>query len=228
MAAPTGAALAGDTQAQLQAQMDEFTARVQAFVDGHSSQAEERRQAPEASSVAFALPSKQLVLFTDTPAVWKDLVAQVSFFQVRVDLLATSALLPASPEPALLLGGAAWYGLLSVLWCAVFMFQPVQQNLAQLYRVLGDYLRLKASLFEPVRGVDVEVRRLALAQLNGQVVNALNIAKERSSAGSTPAAAACAWTATCACISWRRTYTNAPAPATTPMARWWRPSSTAT
>ena len=89
---------------------------------------------------------------------------------------------PESPwawlEPALLLGGAAWYGLLSVLWCAVFMFQPVQQNLAQLYRVLGDYLRLKASLFEPVRGVDVEVRRLALAQLNGQVVNALNIAKE--------------------------------------------------
>ena len=81
-------------------------------------------------------------------------------------------------EPALLLGGAAWYGLLSVLWCAVFMFQPVQQNLAQLYRVLGDYLRLKASLFEPVRGVDVEVRRLALAQQNGQVVNALNIAKE--------------------------------------------------
>lgn len=58
------------------------------------------------------------------------------------------------------------------------MFQPVQQNLAQLYRVLGDYLRLKASLFEPVRGVDVEMRRLALAQHNSQVVTALNIAKE--------------------------------------------------
>lgn len=81
-------------------------------------------------------------------------------------------------EPALFLAGAAAYGLLSVLWCALFMFQPVQQNLAQLYRVLGDYLRLKASLFEPVRGVDVEMRRLALAQQNSQVVTALNIAKE--------------------------------------------------
>jgi diguanylate cyclase (GGDEF)-like protein len=107
MAAATGAALASDTQAQLQAQMDEFTARVQAFVEGHSSQSEERRQSPEVSPVAFALPSKQLVLFTDTPVVWKDLVAQVSFFQVKVDLLATDQLLPASPEPALLLVDAA-------------------------------------------------------------------------------------------------------------------------
>lgn len=107
MAAPAGAVLVGDTQVQLQAQLDEFAARIQAFVDGHSSQSEERRQAPDAASVVFALPSKQLVLFTDTPAVWKDLVAQVSFFQVQVDLLATSAVLPASPEPALLLVDAA-------------------------------------------------------------------------------------------------------------------------
>jgi len=81
-------------------------------------------------------------------------------------------------EPMLLVGGAAWYGLLSVLWCACFPHQPVQQNLAQLYRVLGDYLRLKASLFEPVRGINQEVKRLALAQRNGTVVNALNTAKE--------------------------------------------------
>ncbi|WP_394790891.1 YccS family putative transporter [Rhodoferax sp.] len=81
-------------------------------------------------------------------------------------------------EPALLLGGATWYGLLSVLWCALFRHQPVQQNLAQLYRVLGGYLKLKATLFEPVRGVDQEVKRLALAQRNGAVVTALNTTKE--------------------------------------------------
>jgi YccS/YhfK family integral membrane protein len=81
-------------------------------------------------------------------------------------------------EPLLLVGGAAWYGLLSVLWCACFPHQPVQQNLAALFRVLGDYLRLKASLFEPVRGINQEVKRLALAQRNGAVVNALNVAKE--------------------------------------------------
>ena len=81
-------------------------------------------------------------------------------------------------EPALLLAGATWYGLLSVLWTAVFRHQPVQQNLAVVYRALGGYLRLKASFFEPVRGIDQEVKRLALAQRNGEVVKALNTAKE--------------------------------------------------
>ncbi|WP_325341152.1 YccS family putative transporter [Xylophilus sp.] len=80
--------------------------------------------------------------------------------------------------PTLLLAGAAWYGLLSVAWCALFPHQPVRQNLVRLYEALGDYLRLKASLFEPVRGVDVERRRLALAQYNGRVVAALNATKE--------------------------------------------------
>ena len=81
-------------------------------------------------------------------------------------------------EPVLLLTGAAWYGLLSVLWSALFRHQPVQQNLAVLFRALGGYLRLKATLFEPVRGIDQEVKRLALAQRNGDVVKALNTAKE--------------------------------------------------
>jgi YccS/YhfK family integral membrane protein len=81
-------------------------------------------------------------------------------------------------EPALLLAGAGWYGLLSVLWCALFTHQPVQQKLARLFHLLGDYLELKASLFEPVHGADVEGRRLELAQLNGKVVAALNAAKE--------------------------------------------------
>ncbi|OVZ61266.1 TIGR01666 family membrane protein [Pigmentiphaga sp. NML080357] len=81
-------------------------------------------------------------------------------------------------EPALLMAGAAWYGALSVLWSALFAHQPVQQRLAGLYAVLGDYLVLKAALFEPVRGIDVEARRLELAQLNSKVVAALNAAKE--------------------------------------------------
>ncbi len=81
-------------------------------------------------------------------------------------------------EPALLVAGAAWYGVLSVLWAAVFVHQPVQQALARLYLLLGDYLRVKASLLEPVRGLDVERRRLSLAQINGGVVRELNLVKE--------------------------------------------------
>lgn len=81
-------------------------------------------------------------------------------------------------EPALLLAGAGWYGLLSVLWCALFLHQPVQQNLAQLMRELERYLRLKSTLFEPVRDQQGEVRRIQLAQQSGRVVMALNQAKE--------------------------------------------------
>ncbi|WP_407293067.1 YccS family putative transporter [Stutzerimonas zhaodongensis] len=81
-------------------------------------------------------------------------------------------------DPMLLLAGATWYGLLSVVWNALFAHQPVQQGLARLYRELGQYYKLKAALFEPVRQLDVEERRLQLAQQNGRVVSALNAAKE--------------------------------------------------
>lgn len=91
---------------------------------------------------------------------------------------AAEALPGAWPVPVLLVAGAAWYGLLSVGWCALFPHAPVRQNLAQLYAQLGAYLRLKASLFEPVRAVDLERRRMALAQTNGQVVACLNAVKE--------------------------------------------------
>ncbi|AZF07789.1 YccS family putative transporter [Pseudomonas sp. R5-89-07] len=81
-------------------------------------------------------------------------------------------------EPLLLVAGAAWYGVLSVLWQALFSNQPVQQSLARLFRELGRYLKLKSSLFEPIRQLDVQARRLELAQQNGRVVAALNAAKE--------------------------------------------------
>jgi YccS/YhfK family integral membrane protein len=82
------------------------------------------------------------------------------------------------PEPLLLVAGAAWYGLLSVLWQAAFANQPVQHSLARLFRELGLYLKLKAALFEPLRQLDVAQRRLDLARQNGRVVAALNASKE--------------------------------------------------
>mgnify|MGYP003149679582 FL=1 len=78
----------------------------------------------------------------------------------------------------LLLTGAAWYGAISVVWCALFSRQPVKQSMARVYKALGEFLILKSALFEPVRGVDVEARRVALARQNGKVVDALNQAKE--------------------------------------------------
>jgi YccS/YhfK family integral membrane protein len=77
-----------------------------------------------------------------------------------------------------LLGGAAWYGLVSVLWAAAWPKPTVRHRLSRLYALLGEYLRLKSRLLEPVGDTDLAGRRLALALHNGRVVDALNSTKE--------------------------------------------------
>jgi len=77
-------------------------------------------------------------------------------------------------EPALLVVGAGWYGVLALAWNAVFVHRPVRHSLARLYAVLGDYLDCKARLFEPVGGIDIAARRTDLAHINARVVAALN------------------------------------------------------
>ncbi|HEX2009784.1 MAG TPA: FUSC family membrane protein, partial [Roseateles sp.] len=94
---------------------------------------------------------------------------------------------------ALLLAGAAWHGLISVLWAAALPMVPVRQNLADVYRALGAYLKLKSGLLEPVRDADLEGRRLALALHNGRVVELLNRCKESLFSRIGPAAAPPAW-----------------------------------
>lgn len=77
-------------------------------------------------------------------------------------------------EPALLLAGAAWYGVLSLLWSALSPQQALRLSLARLFDALADYLGGKAALFAPVHGVDRDALQLALAMRNEQVVQALN------------------------------------------------------
>ncbi|WP_417330546.1 YccS family putative transporter [Halomonas cupida] len=81
-------------------------------------------------------------------------------------------------EPLLLVLGAAWYGIISVIWCALFSRHPIKLSIAKVFRELGVYLHLKAALFAPLRDVDLEGQRLALAQQNRRVVEALNHSKE--------------------------------------------------
>lgn len=78
----------------------------------------------------------------------------------------------------LILGGAMWYGVCSILWFAALPQQPVHARLSKLYALLGEYLRLKAQLLEPIREIDQAERRMALVIQNGKVVKALNSTKE--------------------------------------------------
>jgi YccS/YhfK family integral membrane protein len=78
----------------------------------------------------------------------------------------------------LMLAGAAWYGVVSVLWSVATPRAAVRFRMAKLYAVMGEYLRLKALMLEPVRDEDLERRRLDLALHNGRVVSALNATKD--------------------------------------------------
>ncbi len=83
-----------------------------------------------------------------------------------------------STSTPLMLAGAVWYGLVSVLWSAVMPQAPVRHRLSKLYALLGQYLHLKAQLLAPVREVDLAQRRMALVLHNARVVDALNATKE--------------------------------------------------
>ncbi|GAA0242788.1 YccS family putative transporter [Rhodanobacter caeni] len=77
-------------------------------------------------------------------------------------------------EPARMLAGAAWYGVLSLLWSALSPQQAVRHALARLFNALADQLDGKAALFLPLRGRDDQALQLELARRNENVVTALN------------------------------------------------------
>ena len=80
-------------------------------------------------------------------------------------------------QPVLLLSGASWYGLLSLIWQLLWPNQPVQQSLAAVFAELALYLDSKSKLFEPVSNLVPQPLRLEAAAKNAQVVTALNTAK---------------------------------------------------
>ncbi|TXJ00766.1 MAG: TIGR01666 family membrane protein [Aquabacterium sp.] len=97
---------------------------------------------------------------------------------IYVAMSARTSRLHALDVTPLMLAGAAWYGLVSVLWAALLPQPPVRHRLSQLYALLGEYLHLKAQLLEPVRDADRAQRRMALALHNGRVVESLGGTKE--------------------------------------------------
>jgi YccS/YhfK family integral membrane protein len=80
-------------------------------------------------------------------------------------------------EPLLILAGAAWYGVLSLLWSALYPQQALRHSLARIFHALANQLDSKAALFLPLHGRDHQALQLALAQRNEQVVAALNDAR---------------------------------------------------
>ena len=80
-------------------------------------------------------------------------------------------------QPLMLLSGAAWYYLMSMIWSAFWPMQPVQQSLATVFLQLANYLESKSQLFHPVTNLTPQPHRIEEARLNAATVMALNTCK---------------------------------------------------
>ncbi|MEZ8104358.1 YccS family putative transporter [Vibrio cortegadensis] len=80
-------------------------------------------------------------------------------------------------QPLLLLSGTAWYFFMSMIWHIFWPMQPVQQNLANVFLEVANYLESKAKLFHPVTDLTPQPLRINEARLNASTVTALNNCK---------------------------------------------------
>jgi len=80
-------------------------------------------------------------------------------------------------QPLLLLSGAAWYYFMSMIWQIIWPMQPVQQNLANVFAEIANYMDSKSELFHPVRDLTPQPFRITEAKLNASTVLALNTCK---------------------------------------------------
>lgn len=78
-------------------------------------------------------------------------------------------------QPALLVTGAAWYGLISTISFLLFPARQVQDQLSQSYSSLGDFLFAKSNLFDVDMTPDsYQQSMITLSMENGKLVSIFN------------------------------------------------------
>ena len=80
-------------------------------------------------------------------------------------------------QPALLLLGAVWYNLLTLIGHLLFPIRPLQENISRCFAQLASYLEAKANLFDPDLEDDDSQAMIDVAMSNSQLVTLLNQAK---------------------------------------------------
>ena len=80
-------------------------------------------------------------------------------------------------QPALLLLGAVWYNLLTLVGHLLFPIRPLQENPARSYSLLAHYLEAKANLFDPDMAENDDRGLVEVAMANSKLVAGLNETK---------------------------------------------------
>lgn len=111
----SSAPLPADMLAPLDRQITEFSARISAFLLGSAPAIAERRlqlepdaqvetdSDAESDAAAELIASKTIWFVTQTPEVWKDLVVQASYFNIRLEMCTLQSQPPVDREPVIVL-----------------------------------------------------------------------------------------------------------------------------
>lgn len=80
-------------------------------------------------------------------------------------------------QPALLLTGAIWYNLITLLGHLILPIRPLQDNLARCFERLSQYLDAKSALFDPDEEKQFTHQLINATMANSALVNTLNQTK---------------------------------------------------
>ncbi len=135
------------------------------------------------SSISVQLTFGQPVLFTATMTLMAFLFTVLGTVGLRYRTIAFGTLAVAvyttlshHPDDSwytgtlMILFGASMYSLLAVLCHLVFPHRPVQENMANAYTALGNYLDAKAGFFDPDEIGQFEQQQIRLAMGNHRVI----------------------------------------------------------
>ncbi|UPG88849.1 YccS family putative transporter [Luteibacter aegosomaticola] len=105
-------------------------------------------------------------------------IATATLILAVYTMIASDAAGAAGAEGTLaLVAGAAWYGVLSMLWSALAPQRALRHALARLFESLATLIDAKAAQFEPVHGLDHDALALTFSRRNQGTVQALTEAR---------------------------------------------------
>ena len=142
------------------------------------------------SSVAVELTIGKSVEFTLLLTIMTFVVTMVGAIGARFNTVAFGTLLialyttlsniPGTPwfvNPLLILTGTILYSLCSLFVYLLFPNRPMQENIANAFLALAQYLEVKALSFDPDDIEQREHQQLPLAEKNAKVINAFNVCR---------------------------------------------------
>jgi YccS/YhfK family integral membrane protein len=133
---------------------------------------------PALFAIALALGTFILVMLGAASGRYATIATATLILSVYTMIASDAAAAGTGDEGTLaILAGAAWYGLLSLIWSALAPQRAVRHALARLFESLAALIETKAALFEPVHGLDRDALEIELSKRHLRTVEALTGAR---------------------------------------------------